>query len=249
MRPYVLSVAGFDPSAGAGVLADCKTIEQLEGYALSAVTAITYQNENEARGIEWMSENEISHQLHPLLDCYEIGAVKIGIVESPTMLQSISATVREAGCTAPIIWDPVLQATAGLTFFSGDVSNIPFRELDLITPNREELVCLGGEESTEEALATLSKEAPLYVKSFSSCKETVVNVLATASGREEIRVKNLSGFKKHGSGCVLSAAIATEVAKGLALKDAVLAAEEYIKTFLQSTPGLLGYHYGLGGAL
>ena len=130
MQPFVLSIAGFDPSGGAGVLADCKTFEQFSCHGLSVVTAITHQNEKQVRGVSWLSEDEIRAQLCPLLDCYSIAAVKVGIVRSASTLKLISETVRGYGVTAPIVWDPVRQATAGRVFFEGDVAEIPFREIE-----------------------------------------------------------------------------------------------------------------------
>ncbi|NJO87932.1 MAG: hypothetical protein HC831_02450 [Chloroflexia bacterium] len=92
-RPYCLSIAGFDPCAGAGVLADVKTVEQLEIYGLGVVSALTYQNENNFEGLEWMQFFDIKKQLLPLLK-YPVKAIKIGLIKDFALLEELLNFVK-----------------------------------------------------------------------------------------------------------------------------------------------------------
>ena len=81
-RPYVLSIAGYDASAGAGVLADVKTFESIGVYGVAVTTCITYQNDNKFAGVHWLSKKKIKNQLYPILEAYKIEYVKIGLIEN-----------------------------------------------------------------------------------------------------------------------------------------------------------------------
>jgi hydroxymethylpyrimidine/phosphomethylpyrimidine kinase len=94
----------------------------------------------------------------------------------------------------------------------------------------------------EEALALIRKSVPVYTKNYSEADEHIKNVLSVCSSDIEFEVPKLQGYEKHGSGCVLSAAIAAGVARGMVLREAIMEAESYIARFLKSNTGLLGFH-------
>jgi hydroxymethylpyrimidine/phosphomethylpyrimidine kinase len=244
MKPCVLSIAGFDPCGGAGVLADCKTFEQMGATGLAALTAITYQSETLIQGVRWCTLSEIRSQLLPLFDCYEIRAVKIGIVKSVAMLEAIVAFVCDRGAGIPVIWDPVMQATTGYDFLAGKLTEIPFSNLALITPNCTELCRLGNSACPTTALETLAVRCPVYAKNFLASKDTIINIFQRDSYKRSFTISKLENSDKHGSGCVLSAAIAAGLALGNDLEYAIADAEVYIENFLKSASGLLGYHTG-----
>ena len=140
-KPYVLSIAGLDPSAGAGVLADIKTMEQCGVYGLGVATAITYQNEDEFDGLKWLSFEEIEKQLTPLLRKYTIKIVKIGLIENLDVLEKTISLLTTHYSLLNVVWDPILSASAGFTFHDGLNKESLKKVLDLvylITPNQPE---------------------------------------------------------------------------------------------------------------
>lgn len=241
--PLVLSIAGFDPSGGAGVLADVKTVQSRGCYGFAVTTAITYQTESEFFGLSWCSHEHIQRQLQPLLQKYTIAVVKIGVIENAAMLRCILRTLQQAAYTGMVIWDPVLQASAGFRFFSDEINLLELQPLTLLTPNTQELLSLTGASSLEQGLRTAADAGlTLYVKSCAVQSQYVENVLLTSEGRRSVYGRFIPHAQKHGSGCVLSSLIAAELALGKPLFDAVHCAQEYMLDFLQSDSGLLGLH-------
>ncbi len=115
-RPYALSIAGFDPSAGAGVLADIKTFETNGVYGLGVVSALTWQNDVEFEKIEWMDCYKIIQQVSILLLRFDIKYIKIGLVESMNVLHQLIGFLKARIKYPVIIFDPVMKASAGFVF-------------------------------------------------------------------------------------------------------------------------------------
>ncbi len=232
-RPYCLSIAGFDPCGGAGILADIKTFEQLGVYGLGVCTAVTYQNDTRFEGLHWLEADEIRRQLEALA-VYDVQVVKIGIVENIERLEAIVNWVEGlfAGCR--IIWDPILKASAGFSFHSALKLDIRLlKRLYLITPNREEYELLGLDRF---------RELPVLLKGGHR-EEKGVDTLFTLGKAKDIPGKPFSETdSKHGTGCVLSAAIAANLAQGSKLLAACKQAKHYVESFMKSNPLNLGYH-------
>ena len=115
-RPYVLSIAGYDPCGGAGVLADIKTFETIGVYGLAVTTGITYQNDHKFAGVHWLSKKKIKNQLYPLLEAYKVEYVKIGLIESLEVQSEVIELLLGYNNDIKIIWDPILKASAGFSF-------------------------------------------------------------------------------------------------------------------------------------
>jgi Hydroxymethylpyrimidine/phosphomethylpyrimidine kinase len=236
-RPYVLSIAGFDPSAGAGILADCKTFEQHKVYGLGVCSALTVQNDRAFFSIQWLSARQIMEQLQPL--SFNIIACKIGIIESLQTLLEITSFLKHRNPSIKIVWDPVLKASAGYSFhhkIAVHQLEQVLSSIDLITPNFNEWQHL-------QAISSNAFPCAVLLKGGHRPDETGVDTLYE-NGRE-ITIPN--GIKKaspkHGSGCVLSAAITAQLALGLSLQQACAKSKQYIETFLNSNESLLGYHH------
>ncbi len=240
-RAYALSIAGFDPSSGAGVVADVKTFESFECTGLSVVTALTYQTEDKFLGLKWISEEEIKAQLDPLLKNYPIAAIKIGLIESLERLSSLVSHIKSISPETKIIWDPIIKASSGFEFhkeLSRKKLDPLLSKLDLITPNREEALFLLGKDETYKELGKL---VPTLIKSFSLTETHIVDRLTDGDKIIEFKFNNLHQ-EKHGSGCVLSSAICAALATGLNLVDSITVAKDYIASFLGSSETLLGIH-------
>ncbi|MCS6824394.1 MAG: hydroxymethylpyrimidine/phosphomethylpyrimidine kinase [Cytophagaceae bacterium] len=250
-RPYVLSIAGFDPCAGAGVLADIKTFEAHKVYGLGVVTGITYQNEFAINGIDWMNTDQIISQTDVLISKYKIATIKIGLMKNIAQLREILAWLKEKKTDMKIIWDPILKSSSGYVFHDHIQKEEWFeicRQIFLITPNTEEATAITGEDDPIRASDVLSAFTHVYLKGGHSYMQKGRDYLFTKKEKSSLaNVKNFRPSKKplkekHGSGCVLSSAIAANLARGYPLHRACLMAKQYTERFLASNDGLLGYH-------
>ncbi|MBB6371029.1 hydroxymethylpyrimidine/phosphomethylpyrimidine kinase [Chryseobacterium shigense] len=243
-RPFVMSIAGFDPSGGAGLLADIKTFEQLGVMGLGVCTAMTVQTESRCLSIEWRPIDEILTSINVLMQDYSIEALKIGVVKDAMFLEKIVETIRSHNSEIKIIWDPVLKSTSEFSFF--DLKTLPLltgvlKKIDLITPNYNEYNVLH-----ECGLLNQSgNSSAVLVKGGHRNDKTGTDILIW-NGKEillEPDIREPSAYyPKHGSGCVLSSAVTGWLAKGENLETACVKGKLYIEKFLKSNPSLLGFH-------
>lgn len=244
LRPVCLSVAGFDPSGGAGIVADWKTFEQLKVTGLSVITANTFQTEDEFSGLEWIPEKTILRQLDLLLSRYSVDAVKIGLIENGAVLSEIVNRILLHNPTAKIIWDPVIRASADTSSelqknrFQNELNAILDRVF-LVTPNIPEYAILFGDVNPEEI--SMQVKSGILLKGGHSDKPGR-DVLYLDGEITPLNPKIAGDVQKHGSGCVLSAAITAHIARKFPLKKSVFLSKRYTEAFLTSQPGLLGYH-------
>jgi hydroxymethylpyrimidine/phosphomethylpyrimidine kinase len=245
-RPYALTIAGFDPSAGAGVLADVKAMEASGVYGLAACTALTVQNDVAFERVGWVGLADIQDQIRLLLARFSVDFVKIGLIESLPLLLELISWLKAQNPTVRIIWDPVLKATAGYEFHARpdpDLLHAICCELALITPNRPEALRLLPAASPETAAETLAAWCPVLLKGGHADGDFATDVLLTPEGRLPLTTPRLPHGEKHGSGCVLSAAILARLALGDDLPEACWQGKAYTTAFLGSNDTLLGYHY------
>ncbi len=232
-RPFVLSIAGHDPCGGAGVLADVKVYEHLELSGLAVVSALTFQNDSEFEGVKWCSLEEIDNQLKPLRK-YAVKAVKIGLIESFEILAKVVDLVRLYFPDAYLVWDPILKASAGFEFhnetsFAEGLS----RKIDLITPNFEEYQQLHLDEQ-RPACAVLLKGG--HREDKKGIDVLIANGTETEILGAEFKVKH----DKHGTGCVLSAAIVGYKALGLSELEACNEGKAIVEKLILSNETRLG---------
>jgi len=244
-RPYVLSIAGFDPSGGAGIAADIKTFEQHKVYGLSVVTSVTYQHESHFEDVKWLSIQEIRQQLEVLKLQYQPRCIKIGLVESFERLVQILQWIKWNWPEAVVIWDPILSASAGFPFHDPQQARLQQLipgSIQLITPNIPECQQLFGEIDTQQIANEYN--CAILVKGGHSTTDHVTDLLVQpGESILEITSQKVSGdWQKHGTGCVLSAAIAAQVARDVPLTVACEKAHHYVKQFISSDEGLLGFH-------
>lgn len=242
-RPFVMTIAGFDPSGGAGILADCKTFEQLKVQGLCVCTAMTVQTENRCLNLEWQPLEQVVSTIGILMKEYQVKAVKIGVVKDAEFLNEMIKTIKRHAPEAKIVWDPVLKSTSEFDFFDlntlSQLKNI-LNQMDLITPNYNEYQVLqkkGLFEDSENSCAVLIKGG--HRKDLLG-----TDVLREKDKEFAIYPNDTMAvyYPKHGSGCVLSSAIAAHVAKGENLEAACRKGKGYIEKFLTGTSGLLGFH-------
>jgi hydroxymethylpyrimidine/phosphomethylpyrimidine kinase len=244
-RPYVLTIGGFDPTGGAGVLADIKTAERLRCYGMSVLTANTVQREDKVLSVNWLSNAFIKEQCDALKQV-DFKAIKIGIVQNVEMLSAILEMTAEYWPKATLIWDPVVKASDNTTFFDFE-SNFDFTSIlskvDIITPNSNELSYLSKKENIEERLSELSKSTQVYLTGGHNEERIGVDYFADKKGTKKLNPKVGTYSEKHGSGCVLSTALACNIALDFPMHLVLLKSKRYIEKVLGSNKTLLAYHY------
>jgi hydroxymethylpyrimidine/phosphomethylpyrimidine kinase len=246
VNPEVLIIAGFDPSAGAGVIADIKTCEAHGVYAMAACSALTIQNDLSFEEVEWVKADTVKGQVKILTERFNFDVVKIGLIESLQVLDKITDLLIHENREVKIIWDPVTGASAGFEFhkdFKPELLEKICRKLFLITPNLKEMAVLIPGEAPEEAAKKMSSWCSVFLKGGHSEGSMSTDFLFEKSGSETAyEAVKFENVEKHGSGCVLSSAIASNLARGMSLADSCGEAKTYITDFLISARGLLGVH-------
>ena len=242
-RPMVLTIAGFDPSAGAGILADIKVFGHFQVYGQAVCTALTVQNEHTFLDAGWVPWPHIEAQLSTLFESRSYAFVKIGLVESAAALRNILEWLRARLPEAFIIWDPIIKASAGFAFHESADKDSFLRLLslvDLITPNLPEAQYLSGLEG-KEALTALACRTSVLLKGGHGTGEDSQDLLVQGNKLFEFSSSRIPGVERHGSGCTLSAAILANLALGHDLPSSCRLAKELIDSFFRSGTGKLGY--------
>ncbi len=247
-RLSVLSIAGFDPSSGAGLTSDVKTFENNDVYGLSVCSAITFQNDIEFDNADWLSAEKIIQQIDVLRRRFNFKYVKIGLIENLEVLTKVVEHLTNINPDIQIIWDPILNATAGYVFHNeiekGKLNNV-LSKIYLVTPNLEEAKLLFGENSNEETIQQIISDNNLcsvLLKGGHNSGENINDVLISKSGKVIFEGKKIDRKSKHGTGCVLSSAIISELAKGENIEDACKKGKKYVEKFILSNNTNLGYH-------
>ena len=162
---FALTVAGFDGSAGAGILADVKAMAHFGVYAQAVCTAVTEQNEDEFVAPGWVIWDRIEAQLETLFRKHTFKYVKIGLVEKARVLRRIVEFVREKSPDAFIIWDPIASASAGYHFMRDAEKFLPvMKSIDLVTPNQDEFAFLGLGLAASREEVELGKDFAVLLK-------------------------------------------------------------------------------------
>lgn len=257
--PRVLIIAGSDSGGGAGIQADIKAVSMLGGHAMTAITAITAQNTLGVTGVHPVPTDMVVAQIDAVLADIGVDAVKIGMIGSARTAMAVADRLEElAGL--PIVFDPVMVATSGAEL--ADAATIAaferlMRVATLCTPNLPELRQLsgmeveGGEAVRTAALSLVQKHgcAVLAKGGHGSGGEVIDRLFSpeeTAVPEVEWRDPRIVTEDTHGTGCTLSSAIATELAKEWTLGEAVGRARWFVRMALREAPGLGAGHGPMG---
>ncbi|WP_435745900.1 bifunctional hydroxymethylpyrimidine kinase/phosphomethylpyrimidine kinase [Microbacterium sp. PMB16] len=242
--PRVLSIAGSDPSGGAGIQADLKSIAANGGYGMAVITALTAQNTHGVRGVHVPPAEFLGAQLTAVSDDIVIDAVKIGMLANADVIRTVAAWI-DAVRPPIVVLDPVMVATSGDRLLEPEAEQ-ELRALlvraDVVTPNLAELAVLVGRELTgwSDALAAadeLSAEigAAVLVKGGHLSGEDAPDALidARSAFREEFTGARIATANTHGTGCSLSSALATRLALGEEPRRAVATARSWLRESLR----------------
>ena len=243
-RPYVLSVAGFDPSGGAGLVADCKTFEALRCQGLAVCTANTLQTDTDFEACHWTEGTVIKAQIELLFERFSIPVVKIGIVENWKVLLDIVSLLRELQPKVKIILDPVLSASAGFDFhttYDEKLLDLVLDSIFMVTPNETEFLALYASKQKEEKITHICFKTHLFLKGGHNNENPGKDYLYSKEGKMYTMNPKLKPlYPKHGSGCVLSSAVAAHTAREFPLLKSCFRAKRFTEKYLGSSKGLLG---------
>jgi hydroxymethylpyrimidine/phosphomethylpyrimidine kinase len=243
---HILSIAGFDPSSGAGLTSDIKTFETFGFFGLSVCTSITVQNDINFKASHWVDSEIIINQITTLFDRFNIDTVKIGIVESWDVLNSIVNQLLDLNSKIKIIVDPVLKSSSGFDFHSKDNLYLLDKVLEkvyLITPNYDEIQGLYPDKTISETIDHIKSRTNIYLKGGHRLDKKGWDELYYSKNLK-CHIPPIASkiYNKHGSGCVLSSALTANLKAGLPLEKAAFSAKKYIEKFLNSNETLLGIH-------
>lgn len=265
----VLSIAGLDPSGGAGLFADLRVMQELGVSGQGVCTALTFQNEKEFSGVRWISVADIEQQLRLLLQESDFAAIKIGLIENLQVLEHVISFLATNAPGVSVVWDPVLSATAGFDFhqaLDADALSHILAGITLVTPNAEEAPRLAHaladpatdalaegqsaaadeasdavDEPATGALADPAKGAARILSEYTAvllkgghlqgdtCTDSLFQKKVVTG---EFSAPRLQGVNKHGTGCVLSSAIASFLALGGSLEAACQKGRDYLQDYL-----------------
>ena len=254
--PVALTIAGSDSGGGAGIQADLKAIASFGVFGTSVVTAVTAQNTVAVAAIQEIRPDVVAAQLSAVLDDFEIGAVKIGMLASAPIIRVVSRGLAAFG--GDVVLDPVMVSKSGDSLLRDDAVEALSREMlpiaTVLTPNLPEAARLLGSapaESVDEMAAQGRKllalgPSAVLLKGGHRAVETCEDVLvARGAGRRVFATRRVDTRHTHGTGCTLSSAIAACLARSMELPDAVEAAHAYLQGAIRTADRLdLGSGHG-----
>jgi hydroxymethylpyrimidine kinase/phosphomethylpyrimidine kinase len=245
-RPYGLTLAGFDPSGGAGVLADCRAFEFFGIHGAAIITALTSQGPFKVSRVEPVSSDWIADSAKVLSDQTNVVAIKIGMLANADTVKSVVRAL-EYWKAIPVVLDPVLDASDGTPLIdaegAAEMQRRLFEKTMVITPNAGEAARLCGRPVTNADEATAAGEQLLemgvqaVVVKGGHLPGPPIDTLITGEGRWVFEGERLAG-RVHGTGCAFSSAIAANLALGRELPEAVLEAKKYVAELFRRENGV-----------
>ena len=246
--PVVLTIAGLDPSGGAGVLADIKTIAAFRCYGVAAVTSLTFQNSQGVLGAFNHDADAVRQQLELLFNDFEIAAIKTGMLPTAEII-GVVASVISANTVPIVVVDPVLKSTSGFDLADEAAVEALARDLlplaSLVTPNVAEArrladVVINNQSEMELAAEIIRKKGSHAVLITGGDAESRLSqdLLLDAQGVGVFGAERINSTNTHGTGCTLASALAALLAQGRSLRAAVPIAKEYLAQAILSAPGI-----------
>jgi hydroxymethylpyrimidine/phosphomethylpyrimidine kinase len=230
--PVVLSIAGSDPSAGAGIQADLLTCARLGVHACTAITALTIQDSVNVQCFSLVNPAECLQQAQVILDDIPVGVIKIGMLGSAEMVIALAGLLN-AYPQIPVVLDPVMTAGGGTSLAGMGLREAIYTELlpkmTIITPNGPEAQALTGAADLRAAAAQLNAQGTEWVLLSGGHGEgpKLENLVFRGGILQQTVIQERLPHQYHGSGCTLAAAVAAGLAKGLEMMQAIEAALDF----------------------
>ncbi|MDP3492449.1 MAG: bifunctional hydroxymethylpyrimidine kinase/phosphomethylpyrimidine kinase [Hyphomonadaceae bacterium] len=245
----VLIIAGSDSGGGAGIQADIKTVTALGGYAATAITALTIQNTLGVNGVVATPPKAVRAQMEAVLKDIGADVLKTGMLGDKLLVETIAEAFDEIARSIPRVIDPVMVATSGDVLLPQGavdaVRRLMIPNATLVTPNAPEAEVLtgkavdgiNGQRRAADKLLNMGAKAAL-IKGGHVPGDVIIDVLATETGEHFFDGPRIVTKATHGTGCTLASGIATGLARGLVLIDAVALARAYLVEAITRAPGL-----------
>jgi hydroxymethylpyrimidine kinase/phosphomethylpyrimidine kinase len=269
--PVALTIAGFDPSGGAGVVADIKTFTAFDCFAVAAVTSLTFQNTVGVFGAAHQTAETVRAQVEPLIEDFSVACAKTGMLPTREIIAEVARLFRETNLPAPVV-DPVVRSTSGYDLIDDEALAALVSQLlplaRVVTPNIPEAERITGLQIEDEegmrraasvmremgARAVLVKGGHLKKRDEGSSVRdepgqdtgrapTALDLLDAEGHVTLYRGELIETTSTHGTGCTLSAAIAACLGRGLSLEKAVEAAKRFVTDAIRQAPRL-GHGHG-----
>lgn len=247
-KPVALTIAGSDPSGGAGIQADLKTFHQFGVYGMSVVTLTTIQNTTAVFSVDPLDPDYVARQLEAVTSDIPPQAAKTGALGTAEIIAAVALWAAKKSC--PLVVDPVMISKHGQPLMQHDARRALVQELlpyaALVTPNLPEAAALTGSEvlslddmrQAARRIADLGPRAVLIKGGHLAAGHDAVDLLYAGGAEELFTTQRYDTRHTHGTGCTYSAAITAELAKGADLSAAVRAAKRYISEAIATAPGL-----------
>ena len=246
MPPVALSIAGSDPSGGAGIQADLKTFHQFGVYGESAITLLTVQNSLGVSRVEVMAPDLVLEQIAAVLADIPPGAAKTGALGSAEVVRAVARAA--ADFDFPLVVDPVMISKHGAPLLPENATEVIRRELlpraALVTPNVPEAEALAGltirtlDDMRRAACAIRGMGAQAVLIKGGHLESDATDILFDGSAWRDFPAPRIPTRHTHGTGCTYSAAITAGLASGLLLFEAVARAKRFIHEAIRTNPGL-----------
>jgi hydroxymethylpyrimidine/phosphomethylpyrimidine kinase len=253
MQGRVLIVAGSDSGGGAGIQADIKSVTALGGYAATAITALTAQDTRDVHGIFEVPADFIAQQMAVVLDDIGADCVKTGMLHSEAVIEAVVAVLEARAADIPLVVDPVMHAKGGAELLQpaarAALKSRLIPRAAVLTPNIPEAQSLSG--ARIDSVGRMAEVASMMLalgpravllKGGHLEGDTVRDVLAQGDAIEVFESPRIHSTSTHGTGCTLASAIATGIAQGLAIPEAVARARDYVWEAIRTAPGLGSGH-------
>ena len=263
--PVALTIAGFDPSGGAGIVADIKTFAAFDCFGVAAVTSLTFQNTVGVFGATHQTAKTVRAQVMPIIEDFDIACAKTGMLPTREVIQEVARLFREMELPAPVV-DPVVRSTSGYDLIDDEALSALVAELlplaRVLTPNIPEAERITGLQIEDEegmrraalvmremgARAVLVKGGHLKANAGGGLRSaesvpTALDLLDDEGRVTLFRGEWIETTSTHGTGCTLSAAIAASLGWGLSLEKAIEAAKRFTTDAIRQAPNL-GHGHG-----
>ncbi len=255
----VLIIAGSDSGGGAGIQADIKTVTLLGGHAMTAITALTAQNTLGVTAVHAVPAEMVIAQIDAVASDLGVDAVKIGMIGSAEIAQAVADRLdRPDLAYVPLVFDPVMIATSGSRL--ADEATIAafgrlMRRATVSTPNLDELGALAGARLVEDAdisaaaAALIGQGSGAILATGTGIRSGALTDLLFEPGGQaggSWTAERIETIHDHGTGCTLASGIATGLAQGMTLPDAIGRAREFVRSALLAAPGIGQGHGPMG---
>lgn len=251
-----LTIAGLDPSGGAGIIADIKTFTAFGCFATSAITSLTFQNTIGVFGAVHQTAESIRGQIEPIIEDFSVAALKTGMLPNREIIEETARIIQSNGLKNFVV-DPVVRSTSGFDLIDDEALRVLIERLfplsDLVTPNRSEAeritrIKIESEADIHKAAKimqsfgaknVLIKGGHLFEsETLRSSKKLAKDFLFTGDQLHIFAAEYIETNATHGTGCTLAAAITANLALGKDLTEAVKIAKEFVTQAIRTAPPL-----------